>query len=378
MDAKFCLADLVGDLIVYRNLEPLDMRLPRFAEAGRELGLPATGRPRKHEPAYAQVLAGYLRRARALDRPGVALAEVVYLGDTAMSDGNAFRNLRLAGPWRGWGFIGAERDEELAVTVTDGLYNANRWSALAEFAAWMISEGAILDERSVLILDVDKTALGARGRNDGSIDRARVLAAEATAADVLGAAFNQAAFRRAYAALNVSRYHPFTADNQDYLVYVSLMLSAGFTTLERLQADLAGGQLNTFAEFIAGVEADRQRLPGDGLRALHGEIYAQVQAGNPTPFRAFRQREYRETVSRMGHLPDAAPLAQRLLDEVCMTREVLEFAQWLRGRGCLLAALSDKPDEATAPDEALAAQGWLPLHRTPTHIAGQSIAALLP
>ena len=80
----------------------------------------------------------------------------------------------------------------------------------------------------------------------------------------------------------------------------------------------------------------------------------------------------------MGHLSDNASLAERLLEEVCLTREVVEFAQWLRGRGCLLLALSDKPDEATMPSPALASQGYLPLHRTSTHIIGRSIAELLP
>jgi hypothetical protein len=80
----------------------------------------------------------------------------------------------------------------------------------------------------------------------------------------------------------------------------------------------------------------------------------------------------------MGSLPDHAPLARYLIEEICMTREVVEFAEWLRCRGCLLMALSDKPDEATLPTPELAAQGCLPLHRAATHVVGQSIAALLP
>jgi hypothetical protein len=51
---------------------------------------------------------------------------------------------------------------------------------------------------------------------------------------------------------------------------------------------------------------------------------------------------------------------------------------WLRARGCLVLGLSDKPDEASLPAPALAAQGYLPLHRTPTHAVGQAIEHLLP
>jgi hypothetical protein len=45
---------------------------------------------------------------------------------------------------------------------------------------------------------------------------------------ILGATFDQAAFRRAYTELNVPAYHPFTADNQDYLAYVCLMFAASY------------------------------------------------------------------------------------------------------------------------------------------------------
>jgi len=142
--------------------------------------------------------------------------------------------------------------------------------------------------------------------------------------------------------------------------------------------DAAEAQIDAFDPQPQSRQAGRGRLPSDALRALHADIYGLVLAGDPTPFKAFRRREYRETVSRMGHLPDDAPLAQRLVEEVCLTREVVEFARWLASRGCLLLAASDKPDEATMPSPALVAEGFLPLHRTHTHIVGPSIAELLP
>lgn len=378
MSGKLSLYELVDDLVLYRNLDPLDPRLPRFAEAWAEIGLPDPVRPRKHEASYAQTTAWFLRRARCLDKPEIQLAELVYLGDTAMADGQAFRNLRTVGGWRGWAFIGAEKDEEMDITEKDGVFVANRWGALAEFASLLHDQGAHLDDRTAVVIDIDKTALGARGRNDKSIDRARVLAIEATAADAIGAAFNRDAFRRAYHAVNVPKYHPFTADNQDYVAYICLMVSAGFTSIETLLSEVDTGRIGSFQAFIRQVEAGRESLPTAGLRSVHADIYARVQAGDPTPFKTFRQREYLETVTHMGHLSDNASLAERLLEEVCLTREVVDFARWLRGRGCLLLALSDKPDEATMPAPGLASQGYLPLHRTPTHVAGPSIAELLP
>ena len=379
MCIKSSLSELFGDFVIYRDLNAVDERLPRYAAAYAEMGLASPNPPRKQERAYAQALAWLLARGQDLTHPGQPLREIVYIGDTMLSDGGAFANLRDFTGWRGWCFIGAEKDEELAISEKNGLYQANRWSALAEFVSWLQGEqGAALDAGTVAIVDIDKTLLGARGRNDGSIDRARLAAIEATLAEAIGPSFDQPAFRRAYATLNVPKYHPFTADNQDNVAYICLMLSAGFTSLDALQADIAAGVLPDYRAFMAQVDAQRERLPAPALVALHDDIYGLVCAGDLTPFKAFRRREYRETVARMGHLPDDAPLARRLLEEICLTRETLDVSAWFKRRGCLMVALSDKPDEATAPAPGLAAADSLPLHRTATHIIGQSLEELLP
>jgi len=157
-----------------------------------------------------------------------------------------------------------------------------------------------------------------------------------------------------------------------------LMLGAGVSTLEELRADIAASRLTNTPDLMALVDAQRDRLPSQVLRELHDDIYGRVRAGDPTPFKAFRRREYLETTARMGSLPDNVPLARRLLEEICLTQEVLEMGQWFRSRDCLVMALSDKPDEATMPSSEAAAQGHLPLHRTATHVVGQPIAHLLP
>jgi hypothetical protein len=372
------LYELFGDLVVYRDLNPVDLRLPRFEAAWAEIGLPGAARPRKQDPAYARTMVWFLQRARALEMPESPIRELVYVGDTVLSDGNAFRNLCSAGGWQGWAFIGAERDEALAISEQDDVYTANRWTALAAFVAWMLEQGARLDAHTAVIIDIDKTALGARGRNDGVIDRARVAAIEATVSDALGLAFDQASFRRAYVELNQAKYHPFTADNQDYLAYTCLMLGAGIWTLEDLQADIAAGRLASALDLMARVDGHRGQLPSQVLRSLHDDIYVRVKAGDPTPFKAFRQREYLETTARMGNLPDSIPLAQRLVEEICLTQEVMEVGSWFRARACLVMALSDKPDEATMPDPGVATQDHLPLHQTTTHVVGRSVAHLLP
>src|SRR5512137_1166592 len=132
MSSQLSLYDFIGDLAVFRNLSPVDPQIPGYEQAWAEMGMPGPERPRKQDPDFARVLAWFLRRARALGGSRVELTELVYLGDTVLADANAFRNVRAAGGWRGWGFIGAEKGESLAVDIRDGVYTANRWAALAE------------------------------------------------------------------------------------------------------------------------------------------------------------------------------------------------------------------------------------------------------
>jgi hypothetical protein len=367
------LADVFCDLVIYRDLNPMDDRIPGYKDAWHEMGMESSLPPRKLDMAYAQALEWLLQRANErLGAQAAPLCEIVYLGDTMLNDGGAFKNLRTLTGWPGWCFIGAEKDQELQITAQDGLYTANRWIALVDFMRQIMGDGAVLGPGTVAIVDIDKTALGGRGRNDKSIDRARTTAMEATLEDAIGPGFQRDQFRQAYSMLSIPKYHAFTADNQDNVAYICLMLSAGLIELADFFAQVDGGELKDFREFMDRIDARRGELTRE-VRLLHDDIYARVQAGDLTPFKAFRRREYRETVDRMGHLPEDAQLAQRLMEEICVTREVLEACEWLKARGCLMVALSDKPDEATTPSAELAARGYQPLHRTQTHVVGQGI-----
>ncbi len=371
------LADVFGDLVIYRDLNAVDSRLPRYADIWHEIGMDGPVPPRKLDMAYARALERLLTHAQGIARPrGPALSEILYLGDNLLSDGGAFHNLRTLTGWPGWCLIAAEKDEHPQMKERDGLpgqgiYEANRWIAVADFVRQTLAAGAALDAGTVVIVDIDKTALGARGRNDKSIDHARVAAIQATLNEAIGPGFSESEFRQAYAVLNTSKYHPFTADNQDNVAYACLMTGAGMIGVDELVAQIGDGRLKDFRQFMSMMDAKRDAMP-KGVQATHDEVYRRTLAGDLTPFKAFRTREFQETVSRMGHLPADAQLAQRLVEEVCMTREVLEACEWLKARGCLMVALSDKPDEATAPSPALAAQGCLPLHRTATHVVGQA------
>jgi hypothetical protein len=323
-----------------------------------------------------------LRAARAVGMPGPAspIERLIYVGDTRMNDGTAFANIARAGGWPGLAFIAAETDEPPAVSIADqaygALYLANRWAAISHavsrpsFEQFCRQRDFPIDERTAIIVDLDKTALGARGRNDHVINRARVQAVRRTVGDLLGDDFDSDRFQTAYDELNGTEFHPFTADNQDYLAYICLILGSGLYQLQPLVEQVRSRRMASFTQFITEVEHRAVDLPAP-LREIHDGVYARVQSGDPTPFKAFRYNEYQATVGRMGCLGDDASAEQLLASEIIITQEVREAALRWRRQGALLFGLSDKPDEASVPTRALAAQGYRSIHRVETHAVGE-------
>ena len=86
------LDELVGDLIVYRNLEPITRRIPGLKSARSQLGLPAPTVPRKQEKSYAQVALWILEQAQ--ERRNASVGELLFIGDTLSGDGNTFQVMR--------------------------------------------------------------------------------------------------------------------------------------------------------------------------------------------------------------------------------------------------------------------------------------------
>lgn len=365
--------EFLGDLIVYRNLAPMDQRLPSLSAIRSEVGLPPGAMPRKSAPEYARVIVHLLQRAQDL-RSGGPIERLVYVGDTHLNDGTAFANICRAGGWPGLAFIGADREAPPRVEILEQeggmLYLANRWSMLAEFDRFCQWQGFAPDARAAVIVDLDKTALGARGRNDHVIDEARVEAVRRTVGELLGEGFDPQSFRAAYDLFNQPEFHRFTSDNQDYLAYLCLILGSGLYALEPLADEVSAGRMASYQQFMGDVDKRAAELPGD-LRRIHAEIYARVQGGDPTPFKAFRYNEYLTTAGAMGKLVDGAPVADLLAHEIVITEEVRAMALAWRERGALLFGLSDKPDEASIPSDELASKGYRPIHRVETHVVGE-------
>jgi hypothetical protein len=295
-----------------------------------------------------------------------------------LNDGQAYRNLVKRSGWQGACFIGADRLEQAPATEVDEaalLYNANRWSALGEWVQWVAAQDFKFDQRTLLIVDIDKTILGAKGRNDAVIDRARLEGIYHTMDAVLGADFNRQAFEQQYSELNRARYHTLTADNQDYLAYICLVLNTGLIGFQELLDEIESNSLDNFEQFVRWVDSRLMSRHGvtEAFRQVHEAVRASLHVGDSTPFKQFRREEFLSTVAHMGNLAEEAPIDKILAEEITLTEEVCQLCDWLKTRGALLLCLSDKPYEASCPTRQLASD-FLPLHRMTTHRIGISIA----
>ncbi len=183
--------------------------------------------------------------------------------------------------------------------------------------------------------------------------------------------FNEDAFRAVYHELNHPLYHAFTADNQDYLAYICLMLGTSLFDFPVLLQDIQNGSMRSFFDFIQQVQLRRAELPSAGLAAIHDQVWRLVQEGDPTPFKAFRYNEYLATAARFGVSPAIEPVEAALSNRILVTEEVRQAAGDLGARGALVFGLSDKPDEASLPSPEQAQRGMQPLHRLKTLCAGE-------
>jgi len=377
------LADFAGDLVVFRNLNIQDKRIPGLREAWMEMDLPSRRIPRKHEEDYARAASWLIRRARKLDKPRGEIQELLFLGDTALADGDAFRNIRRQGRWGGWAFIGSGAYENKPgpsawEQSADNVIVAGRWNDLARWTHTILEQGALCDERTALVIDMDKTVIGARGRNSQVIDEARLAGLRATMIEMLGEKFNQIIFEEAYRELNQPRYHRFTADNQDYLAYVCLIISAGVISLRGLLDCIAEAPDYGFLQFVRWSDTRLATGSQPELADMHFSFLKRLEVDDPTPFKSFRRLEYLATTGRMGQLPDTALPSEMLAREICLTREVLDVCTWLKQRGAVVLVLSDKPDEASLPTPEQARDGYRPLHRVKTHVVGETLVGQLP
>jgi hypothetical protein len=189
-------SEFLADRIVYRNLNPYDPGLPPLGQIRQEIGLSAGSTPRKNEPEYARVIVYLLQQCLRQDMPGGKIERLVFVGDTRLLDGTAYANLCQAGGWPGLAFIGSEDNQPAAFQLSQAeggqpLYLSNRWTALRDFDQFCAAQSLPVGIGTAVVIDLDKTAIGARGRNGQVIDQARLEAVKALPAAFLRQVFPQ-------------------------------------------------------------------------------------------------------------------------------------------------------------------------------------------
>jgi hypothetical protein len=349
------IADILGDNVAFRNIRPVDQRLPSLQDIA-----PNT-QPRKGDTAYAQVAITILNAAQQL-RQGPPIEQFFMIGDTRQSDGGTYTAIAQASGWRGAAFICDEKrneDPRYELSSDQGIYTANRWRNVELFA-----QQHSIGPNTAIIIDLDKTFIGARGRNHQMIDEARLTALQNAVIDVLGANYNADLFSDTYHRFNQPRFHRFTGDNQDFLAFICIMAGGGIVTPEALQAMLEQGVMRDF-DHLVDLTGARIEAFSSPLLAFHRHFAGLYQSGDKTPFKAFRYLEYTETAARFGCAPDSMDALDILAREIVITGEVWNVAKQWASHGALLFGLSDKPDEAAC------GRGDVPcIHRLSTHVIG--------
>jgi hypothetical protein len=202
------------------------------------------------------------------------------------------------------------------------------------------------------------------------IDLARLDAVRLTVAEVLGGGFDEERFVAVYDRLYQPKYHYLTADNQDYLAYISLMVMGDVIPADEFWNIVEAGHLTGLTQFVTVCESRRSRMPR-GLALAHREVVSNLRLGDPTPFKSFRYREFSTTVARMDCLPEDTSRGDLLAREIVITEEVACVVKRLADRGALVFATSDKPDEASYPPEGVSSSVTSsPIHRVVMRIVG--------
>lgn len=353
--SRQALRDLLGENVAFRNIRPADTRLPGLADIA-----PNT-QPRKGDDAYANIAATILNAAQQL-RGGAAITRFIMIGDTRQSDGGTYMTIAKRTGWQGGAFICDEKrteDPHFALSNDAGVYVANRWRNIEHFADLMH-----VDNQTAIIIDVDKTLVGARGRNHQLIDSARLTALKRAVNDVLGQSYDDAVFSDTYHRFNQPRFHRFTGDNQDFLAFICVMAGGGIITPDALQAMLEQGIMRDFAHFV-DLTGARIDAFNSALLPFQTQFATLYEQGDMTPFKTFRYLEYIETAARFGCAPQELDAIDLLTREIVITAEVWQVAQRWQSQGALLFGLSDKPDEAAYGDGSGA-----PIHHLITHVVG--------
>ncbi len=323
------LSNIFGEYIVFRELNPVKKELPDFEKIKAALSLKKL--PRKKDKEYAEALSYIFSSIRKFEK-------VFYIGDTLMSDLSVIKNFARIPGFKVFGVITRE-GEMNGFELKENFLMNGRWANLREAITLCEEKIFRIDDKTVLIIDIDKTAIGGRGRNDKAIDKARIDAIRELASEIFGKV-EEERFSDAYRTANRREFFYITEDNQDIISILSFLLYDGTVSVSEIE----GGKFNTVIELLEKSHSKNEKLTHYVMKVLEN-----IKSGNPTAFPSFRKKEFQKTIARSDFLPDETPISTLLSEEIMITGEVFDVAEDLKKRGTLVFGVSDKPALSTMP-----------------------------
>ena len=333
--------DVIGDNVFFRELNPQNPDLVPIDVVLYRLNLDHV--PRKKDPEYPQVISCYLNLLGDFDR-------VLFLGDTLLNDRTFAKNLIALGEYEVVAVITRQNEDEFELKEEDGILFSNRWSFIRELPDFLKKRGFEIDEKTAVILDIDKTFIGARGRNHQSIDLARAEAVYRLFKETRNELeFEE--FMKIYNKLNSPEFYSLTSDNQDIVAFLTIL--AASNEIEFEMKDI---------ESVAKYAVEKAR--NERIREFASEIYENLKARKATLFPTFRRMEFLTTIEFMDRFDDAPP--ERLLkEEILITGEIYDTFNYTLAT---VIALTDKPEASSLPPEG---SSLPPVHKKTAKIWGE-------
>ena len=323
------LSDFFENNIVFRELEPVNKNLPGFSVLKGKLGLSVL--PRKKDKEYIKVLSEMFRAAGSFSK-------IIYIGDTLMSDLSVINNFAKSGLFKTIGIITREGEVD-GFEENENYIFSGSWANLPDVLVHIENKFFSVDKSTVVIIDIDKTVIGARGRNEKAIDRARMdaifMLAKRAFRDI-----SAEEFLSVYNKVNKREFFSITEDNQDFVSILSMLVYGGVLSL----ADLRNAR--SISNLLMGVETKNPVILEYAETVLQN-----VKAQNPTAFPQFRKAEFEKTIARADFIQDKTPVETLLSEEITITGEVYDAALDLKSRGTLVFGVSDKPALSSIPQE---------------------------
>ncbi|MFC1556315.1 hypothetical protein ACFL67_04445 [candidate division KSB1 bacterium] len=348
------LYDLFQENIIYRNLDIIDIRYPKFYEIKNQLHIQDL--PRKNSKDYASVVLSILRSIN----PDVD--SVLYFGDSQL-DIALVQNIFEIQDIEVRGFIYSSHEyKDLPV------YYYKSWEKIFDFITCCKK---LIGQNTIAVFDLDKTIIGAKGRNESVINDVRFDAVYEQLKNLENSISRDSA-KRIYDILQLN-HADYTQDNQDTTALLTILIAHRIIDFDKLDEFKKGNVKLTDLTSLAMLDCDN-----DLLKKLTAEIQKKLSKRSPTFFIPFRESEFKATIARFNRYPKEKGVEFIVNNEITITKEICDAVHFLNNNSVTCVCLSDKPDEAVFPaSSANGKKQEKPLHLKQAKIVGNEIESNL-